>query len=1097
MSRPTHIVGGFISNVSLTKKLISAFLLVALIPLVIVMGLAIFNSSSALNKQTYAQLEAVSEIKKGAIERHFNDIESQLLFLANSLLVQNAANDFSLFFKEPSLSFELSETENQHLKDYYQKDFAQKYKQDNENRAPSEPFFSQLSPKARFWQHQYIANNSYPLGEKAKLQKGSALNNYNEAHGKYHRFLYDFATRFDFYDVFIIDNSSGDVIYSVYKEVDFATSLTRGPFAQSGLATVFELAKKTPQNEVAIVDFKQYSPSYSAPAGFVATPIYYQGKHLNTLVVQLSIDALNVIMTERAGLGQSGETYLVGSDFLMRSDSYLDAKNRSVINSFRQPNAGSVKTDAVRLALKGEKGQQIITDYNGELVLSSYQPISLMGMNWALLAEIDKDEAFLAVTNLTAFLIIALILCIIAVTVVAFLFARTLTRPVQLLVDTMRHVEQRGDFSIRSPVLSKDEIGSSASAFNCLLDALQSSISQTNMVMNKMAEGEFNHRITVDCKGELDLLKSATNNCADALEQAMGQLNHVIDEMSQGNFSSQITAPMQGQLATLKQNINGSLQSLDTTIGEIVSVMSHIEQGDFNRQVSVQAEGSLGQLKDSVNNSVRSLAGAISSISSVMSALHEGDFDKRVEAPLKGQLASLKNDINSSVDNLALIIKDISNVMASVSEGDFKQQVSCNANGQLLTLKHNINDSVMSLDTAVSEISTVMMAISQGNFDKTIEKKMNGQLNTLKGDINNSVTNLSTVIAELARVMAAMRNGDFSQQLNTQMQGQLANLQNDVNSSLLITADAISEVTSVLSGLAQGNLDQQVKREYKGVFASLKQDVNQTIEKLTSVITSIQDSADKVSLSASEIASSNIEISQRTEEQAANLEEASASSSNMLDEIAQIAKQSSEAVTLAENAQSTATEGGELSKQTVTAIIEVNKSSKDINEIVSVIDEIAFQTNLLALNAAVEAARAGEHGRGFAVVANEVRELAGRSAASAKQIKNIIGNSNQKISQGTALANSSGDKLDQIVSAVEAVNHMIVSINSSSITQQQAIREVDTVVQRLTTLIQENSAITEETMAAAKQMSDQANTMRQLLQYFSLQEATGTALQQV
>lgn len=1075
----------FVRNLSLSKKLIIAFLLVALIPLAIVIAFALTNSANALNKQTYSQLVAVSEIKKSAIERHFSDIKSQLLFLSQSAFLRDAAKELTNTFNEQAYTPQLSSSQYEILKQYYENTFRNKYRDENANSKAAFNIFTKLRKSAHYWQYHYLANNPHPLGEKAKLTRAQADNSYNLAHAKYHHFLLNFAQRFDYYDVFIIDNQSSQVVYSVYKEVDFATTLASGAFSDSNLAKAFEKAKNIAENEVVFVDYQQYLPSYDAPASFIATPIYEQGEHTSTLVFQISIDALNAIMTERSGLGASGETYLVGPDFLMRSDSYLDPDNHSVINSFRNPQTGTIKTTAVKAALKGEKGQEVITDYNNSQVLSSYQPINILGVNWALLAEIDKQEAFAAVTKLTTILLIILVICIIAIIFVAFVFARSLTEPVKLLVDTMRHVQQQGDFSTRSTVLSKDEIGESASAFNSLLDELQNSISQTNTVMNKMAQGEFNHRITTTCKGELNTLKQATNNCAHSLEQAMSELNLVVNDMSQGNFSGQISIPMQGELATLKQNTNDSLHSLNNTISEIVTIMSHIEKGDFSHQIRGSARGTLQQLKNSVNNSVQSLAGAMTDISDVMSALNNGDFSKRVELPLQGQLASLKKDINSSVDNLALIITDINNVMAAVSEGNFTQYVECNASGELSTLKHNINDSITGLSSAVTEISNVMMAISQGNFDKKIETQMAGQLESLKLDINSSINNLNTVITQLARVMAAMRIGDFSQQLNMQMQGQLAGLQNDVNNSLMITADAISEVTTVLSALSKGQLDQRIEQDYLGVFATLKEDVNHTIDKLTSVIASIQQSANLVSQSASEIASSNIEISRRTEEQAANLEQASASSSNMLDEVAQVGQQSSEAVNLAKNAQTTATEGGELSKQTVEAISEVNSSSKDINEIVSVIDEIAFQTNLLALNAAVEAARAGEHGRGFAVVANEVRQLAGRSAASAKQIKGIISTSNQKVSQGTILASSSGSKLEQIVAAVAAVNKMTVSINSSTITQQQAIKEVDAVVQRLTTLIQENSAITEETMAAANQMADQANTMRNALQYFT------------
>ena len=181
-------------------------------------------------------------------------------------------------------------------------------------------------------------------------------------------------------------------------------------------------------------------------------------------------------------------------------------------------------------------------------------------------------------------------------------------------------------------------------------------------------------------------------------------------------------------------------------------------------------------------------------------------------------------------------------------------------------------------------------------------------------------------------------------------------------------------------------------------------------------------------------------------------------------------------------------EGNQLSIQTVSAIDEVNEASKDINEILTVIDNLAFQTNLLSLNAAVEAARAGDHGRGFAVVANEVGDLAGRSAKSAKQIKSIIVNSNQKIALGTELADTSGKKLKHIMQAVSDVNKNIIHIAHSTSAQEQAIKEVNLVVQRLTGLTQANSAITEETMAAARQMAEQATEMRVQLNYFNLKK---------
>lgn len=1075
------------ANINLSKKLTISFLVVAVIPLLLVFLLAYYNSSNAIKEQVYNQLSAISSIKQSALKRYFKQVEFKLITTALSPTTQAAAEQFISAYEEVN-------TDNYSrnaLEQYYQNVFFEEFKKQNPEVNRLEINFNTLDKRTVALQTRYITENTHPLGNKQLLNSSVVYDSYDKAHNLYHEYFANLTQYYDFYDLFIVDNNSGEIVYSVYKELDFATSLLSGPYKNSNLADVFNKALDlTEKGAIAFTDYQQYYPSYNAPASFVAMQINSEA----TLIFQLSIDALNTIMSERDGLGESGETYLVGQDQLMRSDSYLDPTNHSVINSFKFPEKGKVNTIASQQALKGNSGQKIIDDYNGNPVLSSYQPLTIFDVNWALIAEIDESEAFAAVDKLALLLSIVLIIVITAIAILAPKFANYLSSPIKHLSQLIKNVEQTGDFSVRSQNINKDEIGETALAFNNLLASLQTSIADTNNVMQQLAQGNFKTRINTECKGELDLLKRATNDSAEALDNAMCELNTVVDAMSQGIFDKHITSSMSGDLDTLKININSTLSNLDIAINDIVCVMQSMAEGDFTQHVDVECNGKLDLLKSGINQSVTSINNAISTIDNTMAELSAGNLETQIEEKLDGQLGSLKHNINHTISNISTVINEISFVMASVSEGNFNSQVESEMTGQFDRLKNVVNNSIQSVNQAIVNISQVMTGISQGNYNQSIESEMKGQLNELKHHINSSVESVNEVIASLNIVAGAMNKGDFTQFIQLDFKGDLAQLKHDINEAISSTSSAIKQVSESLEALAKGDLTKQMHGNYAGIFNQLQLNINQTTRQLIDVISKIQSSAEEVKQCAKEISLSNTEISERTEEQAASLEQASATTKTMLEEVYGVVEQSKNAVQQSTCATQTAKQGKILSEQTRDSIEDVEKSSKSINEIVEVIDGLAFQTNLLALNAAVEAARAGENGRGFAVVANEVRELASRSAKSAKQIRDIISDSNDKVQLGSELAVSSGEKLNLIVERVEEVNQSIHHISDSSENQSNSLKEVDVVVQRLATIVQQNSAITEETMAAANLMADKASNMNNFLAYFTT-EQTETRLE--
>jgi len=296
----------------------------------------------------------------------------------------------------------------------------------------------------------------------------------------------------------------------------------------------------------------------------------------------------------------------------------------------------------------------------------------------------------------------------------------------------------------------------------------------------------------------------------------------------------------------------------------------------------------------------------------------------------------------------------------------------------------------------------------------------------------------------------------------------------------------MEDTNRVMGSLSAGRLSDRMAGQYTGEFVQLAAAINGYIDRLRGMVGEISDAAAAVKQGAEEIATGNANLSSRTEQQAATLEETSSAMEEMMSTVQQNAANADQAAQLARGAKQTAEKGGDIVRKAVVAMQAINGASSKINDIIGVIDEIAFQTNLLALNAAVEAARAGDQGRGFAVVADEVRSLAGRSATAAKEIKNLIKDSHEKVKEGTTLVNTSGQTLEEIVAAVKKVNDIIAEIATASSQQAGGLDEVNRSVNQMDQMTQQNAALVEEAAAASEALGGQAESLQQLISFFEL-----------
>jgi methyl-accepting chemotaxis protein len=291
----------------------------------------------------------------------------------------------------------------------------------------------------------------------------------------------------------------------------------------------------------------------------------------------------------------------------------------------------------------------------------------------------------------------------------------------------------------------------------------------------------------------------------------------------------------------------------------------------------------------------------------------------------------------------------------------------------------------------------------------------------------------------------------------------------------------------IAKAIAQGDLtDHNIDASGDDETAHLMRSLSDMQHSLSALVGQVRQSTDSMSTASAEIASGNQDLSVRTEQTASNLQRTASSMEHLTSTVRQTAQASQQANQLAASAGDVAARGGAVVAQVVSTMNEINASSKKINDIIGVIDGIAFQTNILALNAAVEAARAGEQGRGFAVVASEVRSLAGRSAEAAKEIKTLISASVERIETGSRLVTDAGQTMTDIVNSVQRVSDVIGEITSAAAEQSQGIDEINTSVVQLDQMTQQNAALVEESAAAAESMSEQAQRLTEVVGTFKL-----------
>ncbi|MEO1953907.1 MAG: methyl-accepting chemotaxis protein, partial [Campylobacterales bacterium] len=469
-----------------------------------------------------------------------------------------------------------------------------------------------------------------------------------EKRALYDDFFYNYINTYSHYDIFIICAEHGHVMYTQAKESDYGANISMSSLRDSGLGEVWSKVKQL--RRTVFVDMKPYEPSNGEPAMFVGTPIYIDGKMESILVFQISDKAIDTIMHFRKGYGEAQEDYLVGQDKLMRSDSFLDPQHHSLRASFANPSEGIVDTVASRNALAGKTNTEMVIDYNGNPVLSSYTQIKIGNdITWAIISEIDEAEVMQHPNEIRNYIIIAaFIILILIIFITIYIINISVTKPLEKfqngLFEFFKYVNRETEKVEFLDDSTHDEIGIMSGVVNKNIEKTKESLEEsrlliedTSRVISCMKNGDLTLRIEKEANDPVLMeLKSLINNMLDSMELQIGrdinEINKLFEKLEQMRFGDTIENP-KGKIEKVASAI--SMQT-SIIINDVAKTLSLLGDGDLKARVTLDYQGDFVEIKNSVNTFASKIEKAIIDVN---------------EATIQITLAS--EEVNSAADSLS------------------------------------------------------------------------------------------------------------------------------------------------------------------------------------------------------------------------------------------------------------------------------------------------------------------------------------------------------------------------------------------------------------------------------------------------------------
>lgn len=607
-------------------------------------------------------------------------------------------------------------------------------------------------------------------------------------------------------------------------------------------------------------------------------------------------------------------------------------------------------------------------------------------------------------------------------------------------------------------------------------------------IARRVANGDLAVQINTYA-GDQSSVKAALKTVVENLATLVADMKNMSAAHDSGNIDVLVDdAKFNGFFKEVAQGVNNMVAGHVDLNRKAMTVVKAFGEGDFDAYLE-QFPGKKAYINETVEQVRVNIKAFIADIEHMSNQHDTGDVDVRMdEAKYKGAYAEMVRGVNSMVHAHVAEKEQMIQLMNALGDGNFEIAIK-QYPGKKAAINKNLDRLKGKLKGITDSVKWVTAEHAQGNIDMTLHAHMfKGGFAEIATAVNNIVAGQLELTEKAMACVQEFGDGNFDADLEV-FPGKKFYV-NEAIEQVRRNLKALNDDTQMLAAAGREGrvLVRADASNHRGDFSQIVQGMNETLEMIVQPIITVKQSAEAINTAAKEIAQGNVDLSRRTENQAANLEKTASSMDQLSSNVSQNADNAKKANALALTATEVAIKGGSVVGAVVSTMSAINQSARKIEDIISVIDGIAFQTNILALNAAVEAARAGEQGRGFAVVAAEVRNLAQRSAGAAKEIKGLINDSVAKTTEGTKQVQMAGETMQEIVSSVKRVSDIIGEIATATNEQSAGIAQINDAIMNMDDVTQQNTALVEQAAAAAESLMEQAEEMTAVVSVFVLDD---------